>query len=144
MPFSMSELWKLNKRAQENFSYRGKEKRYLEAFLIQSCLLEGALRELMMRLIKKNLKSSAGVVRRKEKKYKFDIIIDDLYLMHAINAKEFKALHKYRDERNDYMHRLIHKGPQDLGRSLQSSYKRGTVLIASVFKKLEKEYGKNN
>jgi len=67
MPLSIQELWRLNNKAQENFSYSGKEKRYLEAFLIQSCLLEGALKEFAILLIRKELKQSSDIVKKKEK-----------------------------------------------------------------------------
>ncbi len=38
---SIGELWYLNNKAQGNFMYSGENKRYIEAFLIQNCLLEG-------------------------------------------------------------------------------------------------------
>jgi len=138
MPLSIQELWGLNNKAQENFSYSGKEKRYLEAFLIQSCLLEGALKEFAISLIKKGLKQSSGIVKKKEEKYKFDTVIDDLYIMRAINIKEFKDLHKYRKDRNLYIHHLIRKDSRNLNRILKVTYKRGSLLVVKILKKLEK------
>jgi len=138
MSLSIKELWKLNNKAQENFLYSGKEKRYLEAFLIQSCLLEGSLRELMISLIKKGLKQYDDIIKRKEKKYKFDTVIDDLYIMRAINIKEFKGLHKYRKDRNRYIHHLIKKDYRNLNRSLKLTYQKGSALVVNILKKLEK------
>ena len=138
MSLSIQELWELNNKAQENFLYSGKEKRYLEAFLIQSCLLEGSLKELMILLIKKELKQSDDIIKRKEKKYRFDTVIDDLYIMRAINIKEFNDLHKYRKDRNRYIHHLIKKDYRNLNRSLKSVYQRGSSLVVNILKKLER------
>jgi len=137
MSLSIQELWTLNNKAQGNFLYSGEEKRYLEAFLIQSCLLEGALKEFTILLIQKELKQSDDIVKKKEEKYKFDTVIDDLYIMGAININEFKDLHKYRKDRNRCIHRLIKEDSRNLNRTLKAAYQRGSSLVVNILDKLE-------
>ena len=139
MALSIQELWILNNKAQENFLYSGEEKRYLEAFLIQSCLLEGVLKEFAISSIQKSLEQSDDIVKKKEKNYNFDIAIDDLYILGAINDNEFKNLHKYRQDRNRYMHRLIKEDFNNLNRTLKAVYKRGGSLVVNMLTKLEKK-----
>lgn len=138
MAFSIEELWILNNKAQGNFLYSGEEKRYLEAFLIQSCLLEGLLKEFAILSVQKTLNNSEEIVKKKKENYNFDTAIDDLYILGSIDNREFMDLHKYRKDRNRYIHRLIKEDFKKLNKVLKNAYKEGSPLVNNILKKLEK------
>lgn len=138
MAFSIEDLWALNNKAQENFLYVGEEKKYLEAFLIQSCLLEGALKEFAISSIQKKISKPEEIVKKKKENYNFDTAIDDLYILGFINNREFTNLHKYRQDRNRYIHRLIKEDFKDLNKVLKNAYRRGSPFVNNILNKLEK------
>ena len=136
--FSIRELWNLNNKAQGDFLYSGEDKRYIEAFLIQSCLLEGILKKFAILTIQKNSDNPEKIIKKKIENYNFDTAIDDLYLLKVIQEKEFEALHKYRKDRNHYMHRLIEENFENLNKGLKEAYRRGCPLVKEILEKLKK------
>lgn len=135
---SIGDLWYLNNKAQGNFLYSGEDKRYIEAFLIQSCLLEGVLKKFAILTIKKNLPNSEKITKKKFENYNFDTAIDDLYLLKVISEEEFEALHDYRRKRNRYMHRLIERNFKNLNNEFRKTYKQGSPLVKDILEKLQK------
>lgn len=139
MALSIGELWVLNNEAQGNFLYSGEEKRYLEAFLLQNCLLEGISKEFAILSIKKSLNNPKRIIEKKKENYNFDTAINDLYILGAINDEEFENLHKYRKDRNRFVHRLIKEDFKNLNNVLREVYKRGSPLVTNILRKLEFE-----
>lgn len=137
MEFLVKEIKNLWNKAQGNYLYSGEEKKYLEAFLIQSCILEGVVKKLAILSIKKNL-GNPTITTKKQKYYHFDTAIDDLYLLGIINKEEFEDLYQYKNARNDYTHNLIKKNYEELNWVLKDAYDRGDPLLWRIIRKLEK------
>jgi hypothetical protein len=65
----IEEIKFLYNKAQGNYIYSGNESRILEAFLIQSCIFEGVLKELSLKEMKSNLEISNLIFEKKNKFY---------------------------------------------------------------------------
>jgi len=118
------------------------KKDFLEAFLTQSCLIEGALRDYaIFKLPAYAIKNPE--IKRKITNTSLSELTDMLFLSRAIPEDLFNDLNAYRKKRNAVMHRLLkYKSHDELNEDLIRAYKMGKkmghFIIEGVVKELEK------
>lgn len=115
------------------------ETRKVEAFLIQSALLEGILCEIAFKIMGTNFPCVYG---KRDKRYGLNSVIDDLYLLKVISDDECKQLEKFKNARNTYFHTLLKQNPEKLESELGKEYNNFKEITWSMVKKLEKLYKK--
>lgn len=149
--FAIEDIKKLYERAHyKNARYEKKiknsdgdvieiETRKIEAFLIQSALLEGVLCEIAFKTMGTKLPCVYG---KRNKRYGLNSVIDDLYLLKVISDDEFKSLEKFKNARNKYFHTLLKQDPEKLENQLGNEYNNFEKITWDMFEKLEKLYKK--
>ena len=120
---------------------KGKETRHIEAFLLQTALLEGVLVSYGLKLLdgKANLSALRG---KRSKWYGYDNAINDLYLLGAINTEEFKKLEQFKAKRNEYIHNLLSEDTEVVESKVLRIYKEYDSLVWDMIQRLEKKVGK--
>ena len=93
----VEEIWVLYNRAEEYSLYvdeQGDDSKNLEAFLMLASLFEAVLVSLAITLLdtKNNLSALRG---KRDKRYGIDKAINDLYLLGAVDTKEFGLLEQF-------------------------------------------------
>ena len=138
----IEEIKKLELQAQNLYLYFNeddkKDKKYLEAFLLQTTLMEGVVVELALRGIK-NKKYLAKIVSKKEQRYGFANAVNDLYFLKRIDHQKFEELDKYIKNRNKYVHGwLKYDDFSKTEEKLKIIYENARSLLWFVITKLEK------
>lgn len=80
----------------------------LEAFLALATLLEGVLTQLGLLLLQRD-EDIVALRGKRKNRYGIDSAIDDLYLLKKISTAEFKALERFKADRNRCIHELFRK-----------------------------------
>jgi len=140
--FEIEDIKLLYKKAEGHNLYYdeiNEETRKIEAFLIQSALLEGVLCEIAFRTMGTKFPCVYG---KRNNRYGLNSVIDDLYLLKVISDDEFKSLEKFKDARNKYFHTLLKQEPQKLEKQLGGEYSNFEEITWSMVEKLEKLYKK--
>ncbi len=120
---------------------KGKETRHIEAFLLQTALLEGVLVSYGLKLL--DDKDGLSALRSKRSKwYGYDNAINDLYLLEAVNTEEFKKLEQFKSKRNEYIHNLLSEDTEVVESKVLRIYKEYDGLIWDMIQRLEKKIGK--
>lgn len=120
---------------------KGKETRHIEAFLLQTALLEGVLVSYGLKLL--DGKAHLSALRGKRNKwYGYDNAINDLYLLGAINTEEFKKLEQFKAKRNEYIHNLLSEDTEVVESKVLRIYKEYDGLVWDMIQRLEKKVGK--
>lgn len=120
---------------------KGKETRHIEAFLLQTALLEGVLVSYGLKL----LDGKADLIALKGKRrswYGYDNAINDLYLLGAINTEEFKKLEQFKAKRNEYIHNLLSEDTEVVESKVLRIFKEYDGLVWDMIQRLEKKGGK--
>lgn len=120
---------------------KGKETRHIEAFLLQTALLEGVLVSYGLKL----LDDKADLVALKGKRgkwYGYDNAINDLYLLGAVNTDDFKKLEQFKAKRNEYIHNLLSENTDVVEGKVLRIYKEYDSLVWDMIQRLEKKIGK--
>lgn len=142
LKFEIEDIKLLYKKAEGHNLYYdeiNEETRKIEAFLIQSALLEGVLCEIALRTMGHKFPC---VLEKRESHYGLNSAIDDLYLLKVISDDEFKSLGKFKNARNKYFHTLLEQNPKDLENQLGDEYSNFEEIAWNMVKKLEKLYKK--
>jgi hypothetical protein len=113
------------------------ETRKIEAFLIQSALLEGVLCELVSQIAENKV---PVIYKKRNDKYNLNNAIDDLYLLKIITEKEFTALDDFRKTRNKYFHGLLKEDPGKLEKQLGDEYSNFEEITWKMIERLEEIY----
>jgi len=135
---SIEEIKRLYMRADLHYRYKRKEKyiNRIEAFLLQTTILEGVLVNFGLKLLEKRADLTALMGKRKDR-YGYDNAINDLYLLGAITTEEFKDLERYKNKRNKYLHGLLLKNIGTTAKEVNNIYKDYRMLTWNMVKKLE-------
>lgn len=120
---------------------KGKETRHIEAFLLQTALLEGVLVSYGLKLLEDKTGLSA-LKGKRNKWYGYDNAINDLYLLKAINTDEFKKLEQFKAKRNEYIHNLLSEDTEAVEDKVLRIYKEYDGLVWDMIQRLEKKFGK--
>lgn len=140
--FEIEDIKLLYKKAEGHNLYYddiNEETRKIEAFLIQSALLEGVLCEIAFRTMGTKFPCVYG---KRNSRYGLNSVIDDLYLLKVITGEEFKSLERFKDARNKYFHTLLKQNPKKLESQLGDEYGNFEEITWGMVKKLEKLYKK--
>jgi hypothetical protein len=113
------------------------ETRKIEAFLIQSALLEGVLCEIAFRTMGTKFPCVYG---KRNNRYGLNSVIDDLYLLKVISDKEFKKLEQFKGARNKYFHGLLKEDPGKLEKQLGDEYSNFEEITWKMIERLEEIY----
>ena len=138
----IDEIKELELQAQNLYLYFNendkKDKKYLEAFLLQTALMEGLVVELALRVIK-NKKYLTKIISKKEQRYGFANAVNDLYLLKIIDYQKFEELDKYIKNRNKYVHGwLKYDSFSETEEKLKVIYENARSLLWFIITKLEK------
>jgi len=128
-------LYSKTKQKQEQ------ETKHIEAFLLLTVILEGTLVNLALKLLEKRTDLSALYGKRR-KRYDYDNVINDLYLLGEINTNEFKKLEKFRMKRNEYIHNLLSEDTEIVENKVISIYREYCGLVWTMINKFRKSIGK--
>jgi len=120
---------------------KGKETRHIEAFLLQTALLEGVLVSYGLKLLEDKTGLSA-LKGKRNKWYGYDNAINDLYLLEAIDTDEFKKLEQFKAKRNEYIHNLLSEDTEAVEGKVLRIYKEYDGLVWNMIQRLEKKVGK--
>lgn len=140
--FEIDDIKLLYKKAEGHNLYYdeiNEETRKVEAFLIQSALLEGVLCEIAFKTMGTKFPCVYG---KRNNRYGLNSVIDDLYLLKVISDEEFKDLEKFKSARNKYFHTLLKQDPKKLENQLGDEYGNFEEITWGMVKKLEKLYKK--
>ena len=120
---------------------KGKETRHIEAFLLQTALLEGVLVSYGLKLLEDKTGLSA-LKGKRNRWYGYDNAINDLYLLEAINTDKFKKLEQFKAKRNEYIHNLLSEDTEAVEGKVLRIYKEYDELVWDMIQCLEKKVGK--
>lgn len=141
---SVAEIKALYNRAEGHNLYYDKENeetRHIEAFLLQTALMEGVLVNYGLKLLESRTDLCA-LEGKRGKWYGYDNAINDLYLLGAINTEEFKKLEQFKAKRNEYIHNLLSKELKNIETEVYKVYEKYKNLVLDMIAKLEKKLSK--
>ncbi len=143
-PASIEDIKRLYIRAGAHSRTRrrkGKETRHIEAFLLQTALLEGVLVSYGLELLD-NMTDLIALKGKRSKWYGYDNAINDLYLLGAVDTEEFKKLEQFKAKRNEYIHNLLSENTDVVEGKVLRIYKEYESLVWGMIQRLEKKVGK--
>lgn len=119
----------------------GIERRIIEAFLLQTAILEGSLVNLGLKMLEKRPDLSA-LKGKRGKWYDYDNAINDLYLLGEIDTDEFKKLEQFKSKRNEYVHNLLSESAEIMEGKMLRIYREYNVLVWTMIKKFRRRIGR--
>lgn len=132
---------KQRKQKEQRQTQEQTEIKHIEAFLLLAVILEGTLVNLALKLLEKRADLSALYGKRR-RRYEYDNVINDLYLLGEINTEEFKKLEQFKDKRNNYIHNLLSEDVEIVEKAVIHIYKEYRGLVWEMIKKFKKSIGK--
>ncbi|MFH1657586.1 MAG: hypothetical protein ABH919_03900 [bacterium] len=101
------------------------KKEYLEAFLIQSCIIEGVLKSYASKELLP-IVSQSTALKKKFESFEFARLIDELFVSGKIKKDLYENLNAYRKKRNSIIHYLLeHEDKNKLDVELEKVYESG-------------------
>ena len=114
------------------------KKNFLEAFLIQSCVIEGVLKDYASTKLAPAVERSA-TLKKKSKGFEFARLLDELLLTGNINRDLYENLSKYKKKRNDIVHNILkHDDKKTLNKELSEAYKLGRHMKGFIVDEMVK------
>jgi len=115
------------------------KKEYLEAFLIQSCIIEGVLKKYASTKLS-SIVSQSVTLKNKFKSFEFARIIDELLISRKIKKDLYENLDTYRRKRNEVIHDLLeYKDKKELDEELKKAYELGRHMKGSIVDDISEE-----
>lgn len=115
------------------------KKEFLEAFLIQSCVIEGVLKNYASVKLS-HLSSQSSIFRNKLENFEFARLVDNLFAAGKISQDLYENLDKYRKKRNDVIHKLLEYEDQGrLDQELQEVYRLDKDMKGFIVEDMTKE-----
>ncbi|OGZ72956.1 MAG: hypothetical protein A2908_00040 [Candidatus Staskawiczbacteria bacterium RIFCSPLOWO2_01_FULL_38_12b] len=112
------------------------EKRYLEAFLIQSCLIEGVIKSFAYLFLKPIFESHPDL-KQKSNSFELARLIDELFMAGKINNKLYENLNKYRKKRNQVIHQILKfKDEKVFEKELKEAYRLGRDMKGFIVEEM--------
>lgn len=109
------------------------EARYLEAFLIQSCIVEGVVKAYALSKLPMN-----DAIQKKFVNFELARILDDLLMTGKIEEQIYKNLSDYRSKRNDVIHNLVLYSEEELKPELIKAYELGREMKGFIVDDIQK------
>lgn len=114
------------------------EKKFLEAFLIQSCVIEGVLKDYASTKLAPAVERST-ILKKKSKNFEYARLLDELFLTGNINKDLYENLSKYKKKRNDIVHNILrHDDKKTLNKELKDIYKLGRHMKGFIVDEIVK------
>ncbi|HUV80998.1 MAG TPA: hypothetical protein VMW21_00535 [Patescibacteria group bacterium] len=142
------ELKKISREVIENKNYEDLvdraegaflKKDYLEAFLIQSCIIEGIIKDYAFKKILPLILQNA-ILEKKFKSFELARLIDELFISGKIEKTLYEKLNIYRKKRNDVIHGLLeYKDKNKLDEELKGVYESGKHMKGFIVDDMSKE-----
>ncbi len=111
-------------KAEKAFS----EKKYLEAFLIQSCLVESMVKSFAFLSLRPILESHPEL-KSKSSGFELARLSDELFMVGKINHSLYENLNKYRRKRNQVIHHILKfTDAKIFEKELKEAYKVGKKM----------------
>ena len=115
------------------------KREYLEAFLIQSCIIEGIIKDYAFKKISP-LISQNTILEKKFKNFELARLIDELFISGKIDKSLYEKLNVYRKKRNDVIHGLLeYKDKNRLDKELKEVYESGKYMKGFIVDDMSKE-----
>jgi hypothetical protein len=112
--------------------------KFLEAFLVQSCIIESVLKEYASTKLAPDLDRSA-TLKNKFKNFEFARLLDELLLTRNINIDLYDNLTKYKKKRNDIVHNILkHDDKKILNKELKEAYRLGKHMKGFIVEEMIK------
>lgn len=100
-------------------------KRYLEAFLIQSCLFESVTKSFAYLFLKSTFESNQ-TLKQKSNNFELARLTDELFIAGKITQKTYDNLDNYRKKRNKIIHQILNfKDIKIFEKELKKTYEAG-------------------
>ena len=117
--------------------------RYLEAFLIQSCIFEGVVKDYGS-LALEHVFNRSTELKKKSEGFEFARMVDELFISGKITESLYDSLHKYRKQRNKVIHNILGFDDNKLfERELKKAYELGRDMKVFIVEEMvRKEKGK--
>lgn len=104
------------------------DKRYLEAFLIQSCLFESVIKGFAHLFLKPTFDAHQSL-KQKSNNFELSRLTDDLFIAGKITQKTYDDLDNYRKKRNKVIHQILNfKNLKDFEKELKNTYEAGRSM----------------
>ncbi len=144
MPASIEDIQRLYLRAREHYLYKKYPEEEpihkIEAFLLQTVVLEGILVNYGLLLLKSR-SDLIALLGKRSGRYGYDNAINDLYLLGVISTAEFKKLDTLKNKRNDFIHNLLSRNLETASKDASQYYRASSVLVSRLLQKLKKKLG---
>ena len=115
------------------------KKEYLEAFLIQSCIIEGVLKEYASKKLLSIIHQSSAL-ENKFKNFELARLIDELFISGKIKNSLYEDLSAYRKKRNEVIHDLLeYEDKEKLDEELKEAYEKGKRMKGFIVDDINKE-----
>ncbi|TSC70428.1 MAG: hypothetical protein CEO12_362 [Parcubacteria group bacterium Gr01-1014_46] len=114
------------------------KKEYLEAFLIQSCIIEGVIKNYASKKFS-YLVEGNSLLKNKFENWDVSRLVDDLLLSGKIDNYLYKNLNAYRKKRNSVIHDLLsHEDKNLLDEELKKTYELGREMKGFIVDDMSK------
>lgn len=115
------------------------KREFLEAFLIQSCVIEGVLKNYASVKLS-YLSSQSPIFRNKLANFEVAKLVDNLFAAGKISQTLYENLDKYRKRRNEIIHKLLeYEDKEKLDQELQEAYELGKGMKGFIVEDMTKE-----
>ena len=115
------------------------ERRYLEAFLIQSCVFESVIKDYARQFLQPIFESQQDL-QRKSNNFEIARWIDELFIAGKINKELYGSLNTYRKKRNQVIHQILSfKDVRAFEKELKDAYRSGLKMKVFVVEEMVKK-----
>ncbi|MEK7124793.1 MAG: hypothetical protein AAB864_00090 [Patescibacteria group bacterium] len=142
MPASIEDIHRLYLQARGHYLYKKhpeeKPIQKIEAFLLQTVVLEGILTNYGLLLLKDrpDLKALLG---KRNSRYGYDNAINDLYFLGVISTTEFQQLDTLKNKRNEFIHNLLSNDLKTTSKNAGLYYQKSDKLVSQLLEGLNKK-----
>jgi len=121
-------------QAEDAFS-NGK---YLEAFLVQSCIFEVVVKNYAFSVLKPILDVNSDL-KRKSKNFEIARLTDELFIAGKIKKELYENLNRYRKKRNEVIHKVLkYKDEKQFKKELKEIYRLGVNMKVFIVEEMVK------
>ncbi len=111
---------------------------YLEAFLLQSCVFEGVMKNYAFSVLEPIFNASADL-KRKSKNFEMARLTDELFLAGKIKKELYENLNSYRAKRNKVVHKILkYKSDKQFKKELKETYRSGVDMKVFIVEEMVK------
>jgi|GEM_PF-5398956 len=114
------------------------EGNYLEAFLLQSCVFEGVVKNYAFSILEPIFSVNANL-KKKSKNFEMARLTDELFLAGKIKKNLYENLNSYRLKRNKVIHKILkYKSDKQFEKELKEAYRSGVAMKVFIVEEMVK------